>query len=327
MSEPAVPPAPVPGADLAPAAAFVLGRAERNRLVIFDPSSVGLFRPLIAPDDLRPWHAAPADRWALAIPPGYTAGLPDAAGDEAAAFAALAAAHPAVARHLRPHTPATARRPTDGGWWWEVAAPSLPPGPRILLGPGVAAWDDSGALVAAPIAVIPAADPFWLALLWAGAHGSKTTAALGPPERPQDSAPPAAGATGPSPGAEPLAAFGPAWYASIPAPARASLGGLALSAANIAAQVAAHERAVLRRLLADFGPPGAAASPRLTRWWELSFPELRAELVAALRNDIPERFRPTWEQTHTQQRADREAALAQLAAAEAAIDAQLAALL
>lgn len=305
-----LPAPPVAGADLSPAPAFILDRPTRDRLVIFDPASAPLIRPLVGAAELRPWHAAPAGRWAVAIPAGYTAGLAPAS-DEEAAFAALAARHPALARHLRPHAAAARAREGRGDFWWELApAPLAAAGPRVLLGPGAAAWDDSGALVAAPLLGLPGAEPYLLALLWALASGANTTQARRLT-------------------AVPAGDLGDLLQLPIPEapePQRASLGGLALSAANLAAQLAEHERAVLRRLLADFAPPGAAPTPRLARWWELSFDELRAELRDILRNDIPDRFRPTWEQIHAQQRADRADAAAQIARIEAAIDSQVAAL-
>jgi hypothetical protein len=297
-----LPAPPQPGAELSPARAFVIDRAARDRLVIFDPTSAPLIRPLIMGADLRPWHAALADRWAIAIPAGYTAGLTPGAADEAAAFAALAARHPALARQLEPHAAAAYARPGHGDHWWEItaAAPS-PPGPRILLAGGAVAWDESGALLAAPILSLPGAEPYVLALLWAFSLRVSATDTPGP-----------ALLELPAPAA--------------PAPLRASLSGLALSAANLARQLAEQERAVLRRLLADFAPPGAAAGPRLARWWELEFHELRAELRDTLHNDIPERFRQTWEQIHAQQRADHTAAAEQITQIERAIDSQVAAL-
>lgn len=306
-----LPAPPAAGAVLSPAPAFVLDRPTRDRLVIFDPSSAPLLRPLIMADDLRPWHAGPAERWAIAIPAGYTASLGPAA-DEAGAFAALAGRHPALARHLQPYVEAAQGRPGQGNFWWELApAPLATAGPRILLGPAAAAWDDSGALLAAPLLALPGADPYVLALIWALSRGPGTIRASGR-------------AAAPGPVIEDLLRLP---IPPPPEPTRASLGGLALSAANLAGQLAEHERAVLRRLLADFAPPGAVATPGLARWWELEFAELRAELRELLRNDIPERFRSTWEGIHARQRADRSEAVAQIAHIEAAIDGQVAALL
>lgn len=293
---------PLPGVALSPAAAFVLSRADRDRLAIFDPSSASLLRPLIPAEAIQRWHVAPAETWALAIPAGYTAKLPGATDDEGAAFAALKARHPAIARHLAPHAPAAGH----DGLWRELAATPAP-GPRILVGAAGVAWDESEALVAAPALIIPGADPFWLALLGSRYGGSILRRAD------QADISPAEILEFPIPDA--------------PAPLQANLGGLALSAASLARQLAEHERAVLRRLQADFAPPGAAPEPRLLRWWELSFAELRAALVDGWRNDIPERFRPTWEQIHARHCDDHKAAAERLAAIEAAIDSQVQSLL
>lgn len=271
--------------DPALAAALSVSRATRDRLVIFDPASAPLLRPLAAADDLRQWCVGAAGRWIVVVP--------------AAAAAGLATRHPALARHLA----ALAAPPgavVGADPWWALApeAAAPPAAPRIIIGAGRCAWDDSARLVGGPAAVVAAAEPYWLALLGSGVGrwllGALTPAAFPVPD--------------------------------APAPARAGLAGLALAAAGLAAQADELERAVLRRLVADFGPPGVEPGPGLRRWWERSFEELRAAVAAELRSDIPARFRPTWAEIHADQRAAHAAAAARLAELQAAIDAQAAAL-
>jgi hypothetical protein len=275
-----------PALDAGLAAALAVDRPTRDRLVIFDPASAPLLRPLLAAEDLRPWCAAAAGRWLVAVPRA-------AAGD-------LAARHPALARHLDALPPPLSARPGDPWWALPPAAAATPPPPRLILGAGGApcAWDESAALVGGPATVIAPAEPYWLALL-GSRPGARLAAALGPEALPVPDA---------------------------PGPARANLEGLALAAAALAAQLDALERAALRRLVADFGPPGVAPGPRLRRWWELSFEELHAAVLQELRNDIPERFRPTWAEIHADQRATHREAGERLAALQAAIDTQVAAL-
>lgn len=120
----------------------VIDRATRDRLVIFDPSSAPLIRPLILAADLRPWSVAAADRWLITLPATL-------AGPQ------LAQRHPALARQLEP---------MGAG----ALEPSPAPAPRLLITPGpspVVAWDSSAALAAAPIGLISRAAPLWLALL------------------------------------------------------------------------------------------------------------------------------------------------------------------
>lgn len=271
----------VPGLDGAHAAALCVDRATRDRLVIFDPPSAPLLRPLVAAADVALWHRTSAGRWIVAVPRGRAAEIER---------------HPALARHL---SALSAPAGAGGDPWWaladEQAAPALAPRLIIAGAPPVVAWDDSAAMVGGPAAVVASADPYWLGLL-----GSRVgRAMLAAPQ--------------------PVAAFP---VPEAPGPARAGLAGLALSAAALASQIAELRGAVLRRLVADFGPPGVAPGPILSRWWELDFAQLHQAVRAELRNDIPERFRATWAQIHADEQAAHAAAAARLAALEAAVDAQ-----
>jgi hypothetical protein len=216
------------------------------------------------------------------------------------ALAASVERYQALARHLAAlKAPAGAQ----GSPWWALserqAAP--PPPPRIVVSgnPPAVAWDDSAALIGGPATIIAAADPFWLGLL--GSQVGRALLATGLPA-----------ADVPIPDA--------------PGPARSGIAGLALSAADLAGRIAALRRAVLRRLVADFGPPGVYPGPLLSRWWTLDFDQLHRAVLSELRNDIPERFRPTWAQIHADERATHDQAAARLAELERAIDVQARAL-
>lgn len=283
------------------AAALTIERATRDRLVIFDPSSASLFRPLVGADELRSWHVASTGRWLIAV-------------SEGDAPTTLAARHPALARYLdalaAPEVP-TAKLP-----WWVLrpddATPT--PAPRIVVGgrPPLVAWHEAAALVGGPASIIHSAEPLWLALLGSrlGRWWLKFAASLDASE-------------GNAALVQLVAQFP---LPELPGPTQGTLEGLALSAATLAAQISELERAVLRRLLADFGPPGAQASSVLERWWQLEFVELRQELRTTLRNDIPARFQPTWAELHAEQRDTRARALLRLNEIEQAIDAQVVAL-
>lgn len=266
-------------------AALALERATRDRLVIFDPATTRLIRPLVLPADLAAWHVIAAERWVVAVPQGEATTVP---------------ALPALARHLN-SLPVPPNASPDQPWWALPEAVTIMPPPPYLIIAGDAptvAWHTTPALVAGPAALIASAEPYWLALL-----GSALGLALLR--------------------AGPLAEFP---VAEAPGPAQANLAGLALAAANLATQIDTLERAVLRRLLADFAPPGVPPGPLLRRWWQLDFAALHAAVKRELRNDIPERFRPTWAQIHNDECTTHSVASARLASLVHAIDAQVAAL-
>ncbi len=274
-----------PALPAALTAALRLTRAERDRLVIFDPTVAPLICPLSDAQDLALWHVGAAGRWLIAVP--------------ASRAADLSARHPHLARHLAtlPAPPAAA---STQPWWVLPADWERPPeAPRIIVSGALVAWDEATGPVGGSATVIAAADPYWLALLASAVGRALLAAGLAVEDMPIPDA---------------------------PGPARANLAGLALSAATLAGRRDELERAVTRRLVADFGPPGIQPGPRLRRWWELSFDELHTAVNEELHNDIPERYRPTWAEIHADERATHADASARLADLERAIDAQVAAL-
>ncbi|MCX7792763.1 MAG: hypothetical protein N2378_19180 [Chloroflexaceae bacterium] len=274
-----------PALPVAWTAALRLTRAERDRLVIFDPTVAPLIRPLSDAEDLAPWHLGATGRWIIAVPASRAADLP--------------ARHPRLAQHL-----ATLPTPPDAGstspWWLLPAGQERPPeAPRIIVSGSMVAWDEATGPVGGAATVIAAADPYWLAVLASAPGRALLSAGVAVEDMPVPEA---------------------------PGPARANLAGLALNAATLAARRDELERAVTRRLVADFGPPGVQPGPRLRRWWELSFAELHTAVNEELHNDIPERYRPTWAEIHADERATHADATARLADLQRAIDAQVAAL-
>ncbi|MFV9502963.1 MAG: hypothetical protein AB4911_00205 [Oscillochloridaceae bacterium umkhey_bin13] len=287
--------------------ALMLDRPTRDRLVIFDPTSVHLIRPLVAVEDLAPWHVGMAGRWVIAIPHHEDATVQR--------FTALMRHLDGLAAPPTLRKGATAQRdadavehakatsgddPAQAPWWLlDPATATSPAAPRIIVGgdPPVVAWDDGPGLISGPAQVVASADPSWLALL-GSPLGHTLLAECGGD----------------------LANF-PVPVA--PAPVVANLGALALSAANLARQLDELERAVLKRLLADFGPPGVGAGPLLRRWWSLDFEGLRAAVLSELRNDIPERFRATWAQIHADEQATHQQARLRLAKLEEVIAGQV----
>ncbi|NCC34973.1 MAG: hypothetical protein EOM24_23625 [Chloroflexia bacterium] len=275
------------GLEPALAASLSIDRATRDRLVIFDPASAPLLRPLIRAEAVLPWRVRAEQRWIIAIPESQAATIRQ---------------YTALARHLDSLTPpwqeANAATP-----WWVLPDDALRPvlAPRILVREDEAtvAWDDTTALIAGPTQIIADADPFWLA--WLGSATGQAALRKGIS----------------------LAAL---QIPEVPGPTQGNLAGLALEAAHLASQIDELEAAVLRRILADFGPPGRQPGPRLLRWWLLDFEHLHEAVLDELRNDIPERYRPTWEQIHHDQRTTHEKASARLGTIIEAINTQVAAL-
>lgn len=275
----------VPALPAALTAALRLTRAERDRLVIFDPTAAPLIRPLSDAEDLAPWHVRATERWLIAVP--------------ASRAADLSVRHPQLARHLAA-LPAPPDAAPNRPWWVLPPDQERPPeAPRIIVSGTLVAWNEATGPVGGPATVIAAAEPYWLAVLASAVGRALLAAGVAVEDAPIPEA---------------------------PGPARANLAGLALSAATLAARRDELERNVTRRLVADFGPPGVQPGPRLRRWWELSFAELRAAVKEELRNDIPERYHPTWTEIHADERAAHADASARLADLERAIDAQVAAL-
>jgi hypothetical protein len=85
---------------------------------------------------------------------------------------------------------------------------------------------------------------------------------------------------------------------------RDAIGTLAMTITEHArARYALHEK-VRRRLHADLGTPGTSLNQKLTAWWVLDFPALRAEVKKVFKHDIPVADRDDWDAYHAAQRAE-----------------------
>lgn len=285
-----------PLADLAPgriSAALAAKLTHTLGLERAERDQLVIFEPAVAPL-IRPLiEAADVAPWHVAATGRWIIAVPGARAAD------LAERHPNLARRLAA-LPAPAATPGAAGPWWALPDGAEQPwaAPRIIVAGQHVAWDETQALVGGPATVIASAEPYWLALM-ASTIGRRLLA-------------------------EGEVARFP--IPDAPGPARASLAGLALSAASLAAQRTELEQAVTRRLVADFGPPGVPSGPRLRRWWELSFAELVTAINAELGNDLPARYRPTWAEIHADQQATHAEASARLIELEQAIDAQAATL-
>ncbi|NCC35537.1 MAG: hypothetical protein EOM24_26525, partial [Chloroflexia bacterium] len=126
------------GLEPALAASISIDRAARDRLVIFDPASAPLLRPMIRAEAVLPWRVRAEQRWIIAIP---------------ASQAATIQQYTALARHLDSLTPLREEAGAANPWWAlpdEVVRPVA--APRILVREDEAtvAWDETTALIAGP---------------------------------------------------------------------------------------------------------------------------------------------------------------------------------
>ena len=80
------------------------------------------------------------------------------------------------------------------------------------------------------------------------------------------------------------------------------------------------------RLHSDFGTPEKALNNKLTAWWTLDFPALRAELQKVFKRDIPLKDRDEVEAWLTTQRADHARVTAEIVARETNLNARVYAL-
>lgn len=275
---------PISARPIAPAS--LLDRAARNQIVIFDPACAPLLQPVLPASDLRPWHSPTGQWWRLAIPSGWTAKTLGPGLNPPDAWQKLAARYPLIAQRLAPLAPANV---VD--YWWEeppVAPVALP---FICWPSGAAApcwsWVEAAALPVGAACYLPQADPYMLGLLASDTVWAYLSASAAGQDQPECCSAVA--------------------VAAVPIPAaaaaeRSAVGDLALNIVAEARTLADLEHNAGQRLLKNLGPPGAQLSPALQHWWQLNFPSLRRELVAAFNNDIPLNYRDEWEDWLVSQR-------------------------
>lgn len=262
-----------------PTARLIVDKATRDQMVIFDPQTAPLLRRIVRGADIYPWRCD-TPRYLLALPAGWTAAT-FGDGSLTQAWDLLAERYPLIQQRLAPY------RPTRQQPWWELSThdlalfdhpqlvwPSSSMRPRFALttagqvaGPGVCHVSGSSFLLG-----ILMSRPAWLALSSYSPAGH--TYRLWP------------------------ALVGKLPVPEATEPQRAAIGALAQRIAELSRERAGLERDGTRRLLRDFGPPGATPGPRLERWWNLDFAALRAELAARFGGDIPPRFRDAREAEH-----------------------------
>lgn len=78
--------------------------------------------------------------------------------------------------------------------------------------------------------------------------------------------------------------------------------------------------------MSDLGAPGGKLSQKLTAWWTLDFPALRAELGKVFKTDVPVKDRDEWEDWFQGQKAQHEQHTAEIVRLETDLNARVYAL-
>ncbi len=275
-----------------------------RRLILDKPTrdAIAIFEPRLAPLLRRVALAAAVVRWCVAGPPRYTLVLPQgwaertlgAGGDDAGA----------VWRRLADYAPPLAAAIGEDGLAW-------------ALGRGAAATDMAGAVWSLrrrglSVATIPVG---WVV----GPGLGSLPGAQGWQVAALNSAYVAGQVDAHSP-------TGVRWMRRVrlpelDEPTRAALTRLGALAADLTGERLDIEREVGQRLLRDYGPPGAALSPALRRWWALSFAALLAEMARTMRGEVPQRYREPLEQWLAERGAARRALIERLDGVQALLDA------
>jgi hypothetical protein len=297
--------------------AFIIDRETRDRLVADDPTCAAILKKMLRGEDLRPWYQEDEGRWLIFTRRGVDIN-----------------AYPAVMKYLEQFRERLEPKPADwnGAYDW----PGRKPGnyqwyeiqdtveyyeafdkskifwadigklPRF-------SWDTNGATVNDKGFILIPSDASILGIMQSRATWyciSNLCVPLG--ER--------AGSNRYQQKAQ--------FIRRLPIPTmsdadRTALGALAMEITDLArARYALHQR-VRHRLLTDFGTPEKKLNLKLTAWWDLDFPALRAELHMVFKCDIAVKERDEWETWHAAQRADHARLTAEIVQCETTLNARV----
>ena len=254
--------APVLG--LAASPALLLDAPTRTRLLMHDPALAPMLRPLLTLADARAWYHPAPEQWQICLAAG-----------QFASFAALAQAHPALARHLTEQGLADPEA-------WSVPAAAAPVlavtrgiagSPATPTAPQRFAPVHAPTLVAAPLILIPDDNPILLALLQSRLLGA--VQAYLPAASPADLIMQL-----------PIPAADPAQYLALSDLAQ-QLGALARTRSEL-------EQAARTHIRKNLGPVGARLNRALWQWWELDFETFVEQVQVAFHGALPEPFHAEW---------------------------------
>ncbi|NJL04285.1 MAG: hypothetical protein HC911_05085 [Chloroflexaceae bacterium] len=256
--------AATPVLGLAASPALLLDAPTRTRLLMHDPALAPMLRPLLTIADARAWYHPAPEQWQICL-----------AARQFANVAALAQAHPALARHLHEQgltTPDAWQLPALAtpllhvvtGIAGSLASPTAPQRFAPVRAP---------TLVAAPLVLIPDDNPILLALLQSRLLGA--VQAYLPAASPADLIMQL-----------PIPAADPAQYLALSDLAQ-QLGALAHTRSEL-------EQAARTHIRKNLGPAGARLNRALWQWWELDFETFVEQVQVAFHGALPEPFHPEW---------------------------------
>jgi hypothetical protein len=272
---------------------FIIDQATRDRIIGIDPTCTDLIKPMLRGEDLRPWHQENEGRWLLGLPNHWTRTTFGAGLSEQDAWNALTQKHSGIAHHLAKFEEAARKRQDKGEYWWELRPceyyaefdkpkifwPDITKFPRF-------SWDDQG-LYLGNTGYIAVTDQPWILGYLASrcAWFLISQIAIGLGER--------AGVM--------RYRLIDQYMRPLPVPdaptaEREIIGALAMQITEQAkARYTLHRRAQ-RRILGDFGGPGAKLNQKLTAWWDLDFPAFRDQIRKAFKREIAVRERDDWQE-------------------------------
>jgi len=281
--------------------AFIIDQQMRDRLVAGDSGCAPVLKKMLRGEDLRPWYQEDEGRWLIALPCGWTRRTFGEGLSEDDAWQQLARRHPSLATHLLPFAAAAQARWDKGDYWWELRScdyydafdqqkifwPDIAKLPRFSIG-------DVGVYIGNTGYLIPNPEPVLLGLLQSRILWFAISQIC-----------------------QPLRLRAGLWQYRIlplfvtrlpipvaPPADRKAISALAMTITERARERYALHQRVRHRLLTDLGTPGAKPSTKLTAWWTLDFPALRAEVKKVFKRDIPLADRDDWESWHAARRAD-----------------------
>ncbi|UWF66296.1 MULTISPECIES: Eco57I restriction-modification methylase domain-containing protein [unclassified Brucella] len=280
-------------------AAFILTSSERDNLVLTDPKSTDLLKPILFGTQLQQWKAEMPEKWIIYIPK-TSIDISD---------------YPAIEDWLRPHKAKLIARAAKQKWF-ELQQPQQKyqatyEGTKVIyrdIANRPSFSVDTGNYIDMTCFCIPNASHFEVALLSSSvlwfSLTSETTVARGGYFRMKSQ-----------------------YLEPLPIPDATPAQKAALATLAKTAQIHAEARYALQtaltRRIPDLCPPGRAPklTTRLQEWWTLTdFAAFRTEVKKAFKTDIPLADRSDWEDWINRDRAEIARLTAAITQAEAQIN-------
>lgn len=271
--------------------AFVLNQATRDKLVQEHSSSEDLIKPFVRGEGLRPWYQN-EKLWLILLPFGWTQATFGSGLEEEEAWAFLEARYPSIAKHLAPFAEAGRKRTDKGEYWWELRTCkyySAFEQPRIhstkvSLFPTFSFSEETNYALNTSY-VLPVENTsmgnYLLGVLNSRVCEFYCRKVFAPK-------------------ANGYFEIQPGELANLPVPnasdeERHDVGALAMEITEQARNRYKLHRRTRRRILSDLGTPDKKLNQKLTAWWNLNFPEFRAQIKKVFKQDIPLSERDEWE--------------------------------